>query len=120
MLEDKRPVMEETRKCKMTSNRKSKNQKTHPWQPALAKTNYQPQQARTHAPCPRYQPQQYANPRPAYHNPNNNTGGKSNNFGQVMCFGCGQLGHISKQCPNKKPDASRPMRQTKDKTVECH
>ncbi|KAE8773826.1 hypothetical protein D1007_53877 [Hordeum vulgare] len=87
---DKRRSMEYTRKSKMISKGTSNNQNCCPTQPAPAKTNYQPQQATTPAPRASYQPQQYANPRPEYNNPNNNTAGKTNNFGQISCFGCGE------------------------------
>ena len=97
MLEDKRRALDDTRKRKMISKGSSSNQKPRPWQPAPVKPTYQ--QPRAPAPRTNYPPQQYANPRPAYNNPNNNAG-KSSNPNQVTCFGCGQAGHYSKNCPH--------------------
>ena len=71
----------------MINKGNSSNQKPRPWQPAPVKPTYQ--QPRAPAPCTNYQPQQYANPKPAFNNPNNSGGNKINNPNQVTCFGCG-------------------------------
>ena len=92
MLEDKRRALDDTRKRKMISKGSSSNQKPRPWQPAPVKPTYQ--QPRAPAPRTNYQPQQYANPRPAFNNPNNNAS-KGSNPNQVTCFGCGHAGHYS-------------------------
>lgn len=107
ILEEKRHAMEDTRNSKMISKGSSSNQKPHPWKIAPRKQNFQLQHARTPTPRPSYQPEQYAHPRSAYNNPNNNIGAKTNNFGQVTCFGSGQPRHMSKQCPKKELDAPR-------------
>ncbi|KAE8808772.1 hypothetical protein D1007_14865 [Hordeum vulgare] len=55
----------------------------------------------TPAPQSSYQPEPYSKSKPAYNSPDNF-------FGKITYFGCGQPGHISRQCPNKKLDAPCP------------
>src|ERR1041385_6489205 len=97
MMEGKLKMAAENRKRRMMQQGGSSNLRLRPTQPPRPAP--QPQRIPYPAPRPNAPTRPVGVPRPAGGVPRNPA---------VICFGCGQKGHYSTECPNKKNVAPRP------------
>jgi hypothetical protein len=106
MVEDKHKAARESRKRRMMSQGGPSGQRSRSLPPSRPAPP--PQRFASQAPSPNNPNRQYSSNRPAGRNSsggNRNTFNPNNRSQGSRCYTCGQLRHLSKECPLKKPSA---------------